>query len=57
MGSGIHGVARPYFLAFLVEDDPLAVADAVRARVDLIVTIWTVQLKGSVRGGPVLPTR
>lgn len=44
MGSGTHGVAGPYFFTVLIERDPFAVADAVRAGENSAMAVRTVQL-------------
>lgn len=56
-GRGIHGIARPNLFPVLIEDDPFAVADAMRAGEDFGMAVRTVQRKGRVRRGPVIATR
>lgn len=55
VGGGIDGIARPDLFPALVEGDPLAVADAVGGRIDVIMAVRAVQWKRRVWRGPVWP--
>lgn len=57
MSSGIHGVAGPYLFTVLIERDPFAVADAVRAGENFFMAVRTVQWERRMRRGPVVAAR